>query len=105
MLGLLHQFSQQFSDEELAEMHGGRWQNPAYQNMEQLMDERYALQHRHLLYVLVIAEHIAICYRIPRGVHAPACQFLVCCRARLHNNVILYPRGIYCADSAHHMHL
>lgn len=38
-------FIQQFSDEELAEMHGGRWENPAYQNMEQLMDERYALEH------------------------------------------------------------
>ena len=35
---------QQFSDEELAEMHGGGWENPAYQNMEQLMDERYAIE-------------------------------------------------------------
>jgi len=55
--GYYTNFSQQFSDEELAEMHGGRWQNPAYQNMEQLMDERYAFQHRRLLYVFVIPEH------------------------------------------------
>ena len=100
--GYYTNFSQQFSDEELAEMHGGHWQNPAYQNMEQLMDERYALQHQCLLYFFVIPEHYYGCsflLRYTKGVHAPPCQFLVCCRPQLHNNVTLYalfiyPRGI-----------
>ena len=100
--GYYTNFSQQFSDEELAEMHGGHWQNPAYQNMEQLMDERYALQHQCLLYLFVIPENYYGCsflLQYTKGVHAPPCQFLVCCRPQLHNNVTLYalfiyPRGI-----------
>ena len=30
----------QFSGEELSELRGGSWENPAFDNMDQLMDER-----------------------------------------------------------------
>ena len=31
----------QFSEEELAQLQSGAWENPAFENMDQLMDERY----------------------------------------------------------------
>ena len=31
----------QFSEEEVKELRGGAWENPTFENMDQLMDERY----------------------------------------------------------------
>ena len=35
----------QFSGEELEELRGGTWENPTFDNMDQLMDERYTCVH------------------------------------------------------------
>ena len=44
---LLSLFVPQFSSEELEELRSGAWENPAFDNMDQLMDERSSHSHTH----------------------------------------------------------
>ena len=44
----------QFSGEELKELEGGTWENPAFDNMDQLMDERYDIVHTQYIHVHVM---------------------------------------------------
>ena len=73
-------FTVQFSGEELSELKGGAWENPAFDNMDQLMDERspntltHTLTHTHThthtpaglvttltMCVLVVYESVCCC--------------------------------------------